>query len=168
MVLSPLSENRTAGSDPQWSVKRSRGDSGLAKWRPDSRHLRRCHSAISRGSRRGIRNRSPLELPHDSLLSFAKGATMAVAEKTIDVVRLLIVSREPAVLRPLWSIGESNSWRLETAGSGWDALERVQSGIVPHLLLLDIPKGDGDSMHVLRWLRRLRPDLPIILLSYPD
>jgi len=92
---------------------------------------------------------------------------MPVAEKT-DTLRLLIVSKEPSVLRPLWTIGESNSWRLETVGSGWDALERVQSGIVPHLLLLDLPRGDEDTLHVLRWLRRLRADLPIIVLAYPD
>ena len=93
---------------------------------------------------------------------------MPVAEKPIDTLRLLVVSKEPAVLRPLWSIGEANSWHLETAGSGWDALERVQSGVVPHLLLLDLPRGDSDSLHVLRWLRRLRADLPIIVLCYPD
>jgi len=72
------------------------------------------------------------------------------------------------VLRPLWSVGESNSWHLETAGSGWEALERIQSGAVPDLLLLDLPRGDADALHVVRWLRRLRPELPIILLSYAE
>jgi two-component system, NtrC family, response regulator AtoC len=91
-----------------------------------------------------------------------------VAEHPNEEIRLLVVSREPAVLRPLWSIGESNSWHLETAGSGWEAMERIQSGVVPHLLLLELPRGDGDSLHVLRWLRRLRPELPIILVSHPD
>ena len=89
-----------------------------------------------------------------------------MADNAIETVRLLIVSREPSVLRPLWSIGEANSWHLETAGSGWEALERIQSGAVPHLLLLDLPRGDGDSLHMLRWLRRVRPELPIILLSH--
>lgn len=89
-------------------------------------------------------------------------------ENAIETIRLLVVSREPAVLRPLWSIGETNSWHLETAGSGWDALERVQTGLAPDVLLLDLPRKDGDSLHVLRWLRRVRPDLPIIVLSYPD
>jgi two-component system response regulator AtoC len=79
-----------------------------------------------------------------------------------------VVSREPALLRPLWSIGESNSWYFETAGSGWEALERIQSGVLPDLLLLELPRGDGDSLHVLRWLRRLRPELPIILLSHRE
>lgn len=91
-----------------------------------------------------------------------------MAENAIETIRLLVVSREPAVLRPLWSIGESNSWHLETAGSGWEAMERVQSGSAPDLLLLDLPRGDADSLHILRWLRRLRPELPIILIAYPE
>lgn len=91
-----------------------------------------------------------------------------MAENAIETIRLLIVSREPGVLRPLWSIGESNSWQLETAGSGWEALERLQSGAAPHVLLLDVPRGDADALHVVRWLRRLRPELPIIVLSYPN
>ena len=72
------------------------------------------------------------------------------------------------MVRSLWSIGEANSWQLETVGSGWEALEFVQAGVTPDLLLLDLPRGDADSLHILRWLRRLRPNLPIILLCYPD
>ena len=72
------------------------------------------------------------------------------------------------MVRSLWSIGDANSWQLETVGSGWEALESVQAGITPDLLLLDLPRGDADSLHILRWLRRLRPNLPIILICYPD
>ena len=86
----------------------------------------------------------------------------------IETVRLLVVSREPSVLRPLWSIGESNCWHLETADSGWDAMERLQAGAAPNLLLLELSRGDGDGLKVLRWLRRTRPDLPIILISQTD
>jgi two-component system, NtrC family, response regulator AtoC len=89
-------------------------------------------------------------------------------ENGIETIRLLVVSRDPAVFRLLWSIEESNSWHLETAASGWDAMERVQSDVSPHLLLLDIPRGDSDSLHLLRWLRRLRPDLPVVVLCCPD
>ena len=91
-----------------------------------------------------------------------------MTENPIEAVRLLVVSKEPAVVRSLWSIGEMNSWQLETVGSGWEALEFVQEGFTPDLLLLDLPRGDADSLHILRWLRRLRPDLPIILVCYPD
>ena len=91
-----------------------------------------------------------------------------MTENTIEAVRLLAVSKEPTVVRSLGSIGETNSWQLETVGSGWEALEFLQEGFTPDLLLLDLPRGDEDSLHILRWLRRLRPDLPIILVCYPD
>ena len=85
-----------------------------------------------------------------------------------ETARLLVVSREPAVLRPLWSIADSHAWQVESAVSAWDAMERVQSGVAPHLLLLDLPRGDGDTLHILRWLHRLRPDLPVIVLCFPE
>lgn len=86
----------------------------------------------------------------------------------METTHLLAVSREPAVLRLLWSIAESNAWHLETAASGWDAMERVQSGANPQLLLLDLPRGDSDSLHLLRWLRRLRPELSVVVFCHSD
>src|SRR3984885_15956840 len=85
-----------------------------------------------------------------------------------ETLRMLVVSRDPSVVRLLWSIAETNSWHLETAANGWEAMERVQSDVAPHLLLLDIPRGDADSLHLLPWLRRLRPDLPVVVLCYPE
>jgi two-component system, NtrC family, response regulator AtoC len=86
----------------------------------------------------------------------------------METLRLLVVSREPAVLRLLWSIAESDSWQLETAANGWEAMERVQSGVAPHMLLLDLARGDADSLQLLPWLRRLCPDLPVIVLCHPE
>ena len=65
-------------------------------------------------------------------------------------------------------MGESNYWQLESAANAWEAMERVQSGVTPDLLLLDLPHRDADGLHILRWLRRLRPALPIILIGHPD
>jgi two-component system, NtrC family, response regulator AtoC len=91
-----------------------------------------------------------------------------VAENIIETVRLLVISRESSVLKPLWSVAEQNSWQLETVVSAWDAIERVQSGTVPHLLLLDLPRGDGDSLNALRWLRRICPDVPAIVTCFSE
>ena len=87
-----------------------------------------------------------------------------MADHITDTARLLVVSREAAILRPLWSVAEPNSWQIETAVNAWDAMERVQSGTTPHLLVLDFPRGDGDCLHILRWMRRLRPNLPVIVI----
>src|SRR6202162_1478672 len=89
------------------------------------------------------------------------------ANKT-DTLRLLVVSSEASILRLLGSTAQSNSWHLETSASGWDAMERVQSDTAPHLLLLDLPRGDGEGLHLLPWLRRLRPDLPIVVFCDPE
>ncbi|HET7891135.1 MAG TPA: sigma-54 dependent transcriptional regulator [Candidatus Sulfotelmatobacter sp.] len=87
-----------------------------------------------------------------------------MAPHTIETLRLLLVSSDVSVLRLLSSAAHFNSWHLETSSSGWDAMERVQSESAPHLLLLDIPPADGDSIHLLPWLRRLRPELPIAVV----
>jgi two-component system, NtrC family, response regulator AtoC len=91
-----------------------------------------------------------------------------MAPNTIETLRLLVVSSEVSVLRLLGSTAQSNSWHLETSASGWDAMERVQSDAAPHLLLLDLPQENGDGIHLLPWLRRLRPELPIVVLCDPD
>jgi two-component system, NtrC family, response regulator AtoC len=88
--------------------------------------------------------------------------------KTIETARLLVVSHDSAVLRSIWLLGESNCWQFESAANAWEAIERVQSGATPDLLLLDLPQEDAEGLHILRWLRRLRPALPIILIGHPD
>src|ERR1700676_2818251 len=91
-----------------------------------------------------------------------------MAPNTIATLRLLVVSSEISVLRLLGSTAQSNSWHLETSASGWDAMERVQSDSAPHLLLLDLPRGNGEGLHLLPWLRRLRPELPIVVFCDPE
>src|SRR5882757_5140017 len=97
-------------------------------------------------------------------LHLMREALNLVFENSAAALRLLVVSRESAVLRPLWSAGETNSWQIESATNGWGAMERVQSGITPDLLILDLPRSDVDALHFLRWMRRLRPELPILVL----
>jgi DNA-binding NtrC family response regulator len=79
---------------------------------------------------------------------------------------LLVVSKETSSLDSLSSVAGSNAWRLEASESGWDALERVQSSTRPDMVLLDLGHQDGDGLHTLRWLRRVRPDLPVLVLAH--
>ncbi len=77
---------------------------------------------------------------------------------------VLLVSRDPSALFPRWN-REENLWRIELADSGWQALERVQSSDIPDIILLDLGENAADGLHTLRWLRRIRPDIPVVLLS---
>jgi DNA-binding NtrC family response regulator len=91
-----------------------------------------------------------------------------MSEKASEIVQLLVVSREPRALQPLWAVGAGNAWQLESVGNGWEAMERLQSRDLPDLLLLDLAHGNDDGLHMLRWLHRLRPELPIVLISDSD
>lgn len=62
----------------------------------------------------------------------------------------------------------SNHWRVESARNAWEAMEQIHSGTTPNLLLLDLPRGVTDGLDILRWLRRLRPALAIVLISHAD
>ncbi len=72
------------------------------------------------------------------------------------------------MLTLLEGVAGANSWRLETAFSRWEALERVQSEDAPGLVLLDLVQSDADGLHTLHWLRRIRPDLPVLVLSHSE
>ena len=89
-------------------------------------------------------------------------------ETSVHPVHVLVVCRDPATLSCLRNVGETNFWQFETVPSGLQALERVQSKIAPDLIVLELIPDDPGSMHTLRWLRKARPGMPVILLSQPD
>ena len=86
----------------------------------------------------------------------------------MDSTQILLVSKEHTALDLSWNHAENQGWRWETASSGWEALERVKIGPGPDLILLDLADGDSDGLHTLRWLRRVRPDLPVLVLAATD
>ena len=92
----------------------------------------------------------------------------ADSDRASATLRLLVVSRQPSSLGPLWSAAEACGWTLELANSGCEALERVQNSTASELVLLDLASSDGDGLYTLRWLRRLRPDLPVVLLAHRE
>jgi two-component system response regulator AtoC len=83
-----------------------------------------------------------------------------------EAPHLLVVGKETASLDLLAAVAMANGWNMQTAESGWDALERVQSGARPNLVLLDLGRENGDGLHTLRWLHRVRPELSVLVLAY--
>jgi len=68
-------------------------------------------------------------------------------------------------MRVISTAGESNLWQLTVASSAWEAMEKLQSDLAVDLLLVDLPSDDADGFHCLRWLRKLRSALPILLID---
>ena len=91
-----------------------------------------------------------------------------MAENIVKSVRLLVVSQDPGSLGPLLPIAESNCWSLDTVRNCWDAMDLLQSECNPHAVWYELPPGAANDLFLLRWLRRLRPELAIIVACQPD
>ena len=87
-------------------------------------------------------------------------------ENTLETVRLLVVNPEQMSLHPLRSIAERNSWILESCRNCWNAMDRLQSDTPPDVLLLHLGRSAGEDLHILRWVRRLRPELGVIVTCH--
>jgi DNA-binding NtrC family response regulator len=113
--------------------------------------------------------RNPISYPLNNLSSLAGflNERQPWMRTSTDIANLLVVSRDLGVLRSISTMQASNCWRFETASDASEAMERVRGGASPRLLLLDFPEGDADCLDMLRWMRRIRPDLPVILIGHP-
>jgi two-component system, NtrC family, response regulator AtoC len=88
--------------------------------------------------------------------------------KAVETVRLLAVSRETATVSLLRSVARANSWHVVHTVSAWDAMDSVQTGLRPNLLLLDLAPGDAEGVQVMLRLRNTVPDLSIIVICFAD
>src|SRR5580658_7957311 len=78
---------------------------------------------------------------------------------------ILLVDDEPGMLRYIKTLLEVDDYKVETASSGEEALERVQKGLRPDLVLLDLLMPGIDGLETLEQLRKLQPGVKVVMLS---
>src|ERR1700720_529822 len=81
---------------------------------------------------------------------------------------ILVVDDSPDMLRYLRLLLEIDSYQVETASNGADALRRVRQGCAPAVVLLDVQMPGMDGLKTLRRLMKLQPDLNVIMCSGVD
>jgi len=77
---------------------------------------------------------------------------------------ILIVDDEKAIQTSLQGVLEDEGYRVGAVGTGSEALGRLAEE-VPDLVLLDIWMPGMDGLEVLAEIKRLRPDLAVVLIS---
>ena len=78
---------------------------------------------------------------------------------------ILLVDDEPGMLRYIKTLLEVDEYKVETASTGEEAVERVQKGLRPELVLLDLLMPGIDGLQTLEQLRKLQPNLKVVMLS---
>jgi two-component system, NtrC family, response regulator AtoC len=82
-----------------------------------------------------------------------------------DKAKILLVDDEPGMLRYIKTLLEVEDRHVETASTGEEALETVQKGLDPDLVLLDLLMPGIDGLETLEKLRKLRPGVRVVMLS---
>ena len=79
--------------------------------------------------------------------------------------KILLVDDEPGMLRYIRTLLEVEDHHVETASTGEEALDRVQKGLHPDLVLLDLLMPGIDGLETLESLRKLQPGAKVVMLS---
>jgi len=84
---------------------------------------------------------------------------------TAEKSRILLVDDEPGMQRYIKTLLEVDDHRVELASTGEQALQLVEKGMQPNLVLLDLVMPGIDGLQTLEGLRRIQPNLKVVILS---
>ncbi len=82
-----------------------------------------------------------------------------------ETAKILLVDDEPGMLRYIRTLLEVDNYKVETASTGEEALERVQKGLRPDLVLLDLLMPGIDGLQTLEQLRQMQNGIKVVMLS---
>ena len=82
-----------------------------------------------------------------------------------ETAKILLVDDEPAMLRYIRTLLEVDDYKVGTASTGEEALQRIDKGMEPDLVLLDVLMPGIDGLETLEQLRQKRPGVKVVMLS---
>jgi len=79
-------------------------------------------------------------------------------------VRILVVDDERNIRNNLGMVLEAEGYKVDKASNGDDAILRVKEGLYD-IAFVDIQMPKMDGLELLRYLRGLRPKMPVVMLT---
>lgn len=91
------------------------------------------------------------------------------AMPSAEVPMILVVDDDAVICRQLSGLLATKGFGCKTAGDGAEAVEVINEGQVPDLVILDLNMPVMDGPQFLAVARKRWPELPVIVLTgYPD
>jgi two-component system, NtrC family, response regulator AtoC len=82
-----------------------------------------------------------------------------------QTAKILLVDDEPGMLRYIKTLLEVDDYKVETATTGEEALKRLEKGLQPDLVLLDVLMPGIDGLQTLEQMRQIQPSVKVVMLS---
>jgi DNA-binding NtrC family response regulator len=83
----------------------------------------------------------------------------------VSAPNILLVDDEPSILRYTKTLLEIDNYHVETAASGEEALQRMNHGPAPNLIVLDLVMPGMDGLQTLESCKKLRPEQKVVMIS---
>jgi two-component system, NtrC family, response regulator AtoC len=83
----------------------------------------------------------------------------------VGAPNILLVDDEPSVLRYTRTLLEIENYNVETAASGEEALQKMNRGPAPNLIVLDLVMPGMDGLQTLESCKKLHPDQKVVMVS---
>jgi DNA-binding NtrC family response regulator len=82
-----------------------------------------------------------------------------------QTAKILLVDDEPGMLRYIKTLLEVDDYKVETATTGEEALQKIDKGLEPDLFLLDVLMPGIDGLQTLEQLRQKQANVKVVMLS---
>ena len=79
--------------------------------------------------------------------------------------KILVVDDEPSIRKYLQTLLEVDGFEVETLSSGKEALERINDGVRPDFIILDVLMPELNGLDTLRQLMQIDRTLNVLMLS---